>query len=203
MSPNQRSDETIAYYERHATAYVAGTLNVCMEMLYQPFLKWIPTKGHILDVGCGSGRDSREFKKWGYTVTAIDASPTLARLAGEIIGQPVGVMRIQELTYEEAFDGVWACASLLHVARTEMDEAIARLTQALRPAGVAYASFKLGEGELIQGGRLYNNYTEESLGELLHRHPRLEFLSVWRTEDRRPANGEQLWLNVLVQKVGR
>jgi hypothetical protein len=118
----------------------------------------------------------------------------------EIIGQPVRVLRFEEMSYEEEFDGIWACASLLHVPRSSIDDVLARLTRALRSRGVVYASFKVGEAEQVRGGRLFNDYSEESLEELFRRHPGLEFVRTWRTEDLRPPAGGQCWLNVLARK---
>jgi SAM-dependent methyltransferase len=117
MSTNPPSDQTVAYYDAHAVRYARYTLPACMGTLYDQFLALVPPGGHILDAGSGSGRASLEFKRRGYKVTAVDASRELARLASEVIGQAVGVLRFQELTFEEAFDGIWACASLLHVSR--------------------------------------------------------------------------------------
>ena len=201
MSTNRRSDETVAYYERLAPAFVEDTLNVHMEPLYGPFLRLIPEGGDILDAGCGSGRDAREFKRRGYKVTAIDASPAIARLAGEIIGQTVEVVRFEEMTYKEAFDAVWACASLLHVPAFSVDEVFGRLARAVRTGGVLYVSFKFGEGQEVKDGRLFCHHTEESLREVLRRHPCLELLRTWKTQDGRPERTGESWLNALLRKV--
>src|SRR5690348_11531546 len=112
MSASRPSDPTGEFYRQNARAYAAETLGVDMGTLYEPFLALLPAGGHILDAGCGSGRDAREFKRQGYHVTAIDASPELARLASETTGEPVRVLRFEEMMYEAEFDGVWACASL-------------------------------------------------------------------------------------------
>jgi SAM-dependent methyltransferase len=200
MSTPPPSDQTIAYYDRNAAVYAQQTLAIDMGPLYGPFLELVPAGGYILDAGCGSGRDTREFKRRGYKVTAIDASPELARLAGKVIGQTVRVVRLEELTYEDAFDGLWACASLLHVPRGAVDDVLARLTRALRVGGAWYMSFKVGDEESVRDGRLFNDHTEESLGQLLRGHPRLRLVRAWRTQDPRPGRSEQSWLNALVRR---
>lgn len=68
------SEKTSAYYNENAMEYAESTKNLEMEHLYDIYLKDFPVKGKILDVGCGSGRDSLNFKNKGYAVTAIDAS---------------------------------------------------------------------------------------------------------------------------------
>jgi SAM-dependent methyltransferase len=197
MNSPPPSDPTVAYYDRNAEAYCEGTLGVRMGALYEPFLALVPAGGHILDAGCGSGRDAREFLRRGYAVTAIDASAGLARVAVA----PVTVLRFEGMDWEGRFDGVWACASLLHVRRAEIDGVLGRFTKALRPAGVWYMSFKLGEAEEVREGRLFSDYTERSLRELVGRHPLLEFVRVWVTDDVRPGQSGQRWLNALVRKV--
>jgi SAM-dependent methyltransferase len=203
MSTSRRSDPTVDYYDLHAAAYAAGTKDVDMAPLYGPFLGLLPPGGHILDAGCGSGRDALAFKRRGYRVTAVDASAKMARLASAMVGQPVEVLRFQELSYPPTFDGVWACASLLHVPRAEIDEVLGGLGRALREGGAWYMSFKWGEREEVRRGRLFNDYTEASFGELLGRHPRLDPVRIWRAGDLRPERAGEVWLNVLVRKAAR
>ena len=95
MSPNQPSDPTVAFYDAHAGQYVRDTFGLVMAPLYEPFLALVPAGGHILDVGCGSGRDALAFLRRGFRVTAIDASGEMARLASERIGQAAQQKRRQ------------------------------------------------------------------------------------------------------------
>jgi SAM-dependent methyltransferase len=145
-------DPTLAYYEDQAEAFFAETVDVDMAPLYARFLARIPAGGHILDAGCGSGRDALAFRKLGYAVTAFEASPTLARLASNYCGLPVEVRRFQEIEWQDAFDGIWACASLLHVPPVELPEVLRRLGRALKTDGVLYVSFKYGSDERDHGG---------------------------------------------------
>lgn len=194
------SDPTTAYYDANAAQYARDTFGLDMAALYEPFLALVCPGGRILDAGCGSGRDALAFMRRGYRVRAIDASAEMARLAGELIGQPVGVQWFQELDDKDEFDGVWARASLLHVPRREMDGVFRRFLRALRPAGVWYMSFKFGDGEEARGGRLFTDSTEEGLRRTIERHPLLTLLRVWRTEDARPGARGTVWINALARK---
>jgi SAM-dependent methyltransferase len=196
MSTSPPSDPTVAYYDEHAEAYAERVLGVAMDALYEPFLALVPAGGHILDAGCGPGRDALVFLQRGYRVTAIDASAAMARLATTRLGQSVEVRRFQDLDYEQELDAIWACASLLHVPRRELDDVFRRCTRALRPGGTWYISFKLGEAEEVREGRWFTDLTEASLRALLDRHHLLEVLQVWRTQDRR----ELTWVNALVRR---
>jgi hypothetical protein len=71
-----------------------------------------------------------------------EASPTLARLASTHCGLPVEVRRFQAVDWENAVDGMWDCASPLHVPMAELPEVLWRLGRALKPDGVRYTLFK-------------------------------------------------------------
>jgi SAM-dependent methyltransferase len=156
-------DPTLAYHENQAETNFAETVAVDMAPLYARYLAYVPPGGHILDAGCGSGRDALAFRRLGYGVTAFEASSALAGLASEHCGLPVEVRRFQEVDWESRFDGIWACASLLHVSMAELPEVLHRLRRALKPDAVLYASFKYGAGEREDGGRRFTDLNEASL----------------------------------------
>jgi len=189
------------YYEHNAEAFFDATIDVDMTPLYQPFLSWLPFGGRILDAGCGSGRDLRAFANLGYRVTAFDASPALAALAGAYAGQPVHHLRFQDIDWRESFDGVWACASLLHLTAAELPDALGRLASALVPAGILYTSFKYGQGEREDQGRHFTDMDEDGLYTLLDRVGNLQPLDVWTSNDQRPGRKTQRWLNALLRRA--
>lgn len=188
------------YYERNATSFFDATVDVDMTPLYQRFLPLLPPAGRILDAGCGSGRDLRAFAKLGYRVTAFDASPALAALAETYAGQPVYRARFQDIAWRESFEGVWACASLLHISPAELPDVLRRLASALIPAGVLYASFKYGRGEREHHGRRYTDMDEDALYTLLARVSALQPLDVWTTADQRSGRETERWLNALLRR---
>jgi SAM-dependent methyltransferase len=173
-----------------------------MREVYAPFLAELPPQGRILDAGCGSGRDSLAFLKMGYSVVSMDASVEMVKAAETLTGQEVPLLRFDEITFSEEFDGIWACASLLHVARQDLSPVLGRLVRALRPGGVLYMSFKLGEAERLEEGRFFNDMTEASLEQLLETQPDLQVLKIWTSDDvRDERQGAPKWLNVLVRRI--
>jgi SAM-dependent methyltransferase len=193
---------TLAFYEKHAREYWESTVRRDLHQLYQPFLKQLLSGAHILDAGCGSGRDTKAFLERGYRVTAIDASPEMARLATAFTGQPCNILSFQQMEFREEFDGIWACASILHVPKCEMFDVMRRFIRALKVGGHLYISLKEGEGErLAEDGRFYNYYTEDSFREVLGNFPTLCEVSFWKTEETRPGKTVIPWLNYLLQKV--
>lgn len=74
---------TIQYYNQNAATFDADTTDVDMSALYSAFLPMLPNHAHIVDAGCGSGRDALVFAKLGFQVTAFDGSEALVKLAQE------------------------------------------------------------------------------------------------------------------------
>lgn len=206
MSTKPLSDytaATTAYYDTHAAEFCKDTASADMSELYAPFVREIPAGGRILDAGCGSGRDSLAFLKMGYQVVSIDASAEMVNATTNLTGQEARQLTFDALDFDSEFDGIWACASLLHVARRDLGSVLARLTKALKPTGVLYLSFKQGDIERVEDGRFFNDMNEAMLRTGLSGHPQLELLRVWITKDvRNDRTGRQQWLNAVVQRNG-
>jgi 2-polyprenyl-3-methyl-5-hydroxy-6-metoxy-1,4-benzoquinol methylase len=192
----------IDYYETHADEYCRSTVALNMSSVYARFLDKLAPGAHIMDAGCGSGRDTKAFLQRGYVVTAFDGSPQMARIASAYTGQKCRVLRFQEIQFPETFDGVWACASLLHVPKCEMEDVLRRLVAALKPGGFMYICFIEGEGESISAdGRLYNSYTADSLRALLQGTPTVREIMCWKSEDISSFTRRAPWLNFLLTKA--
>lgn len=187
------------FYEKNATEFFTATVDVDMSPLYQKFLPLVPAGGHILDAGCGSGRDAKHFQDCGFEVTAMDASHALCELASEHTGQQAHCLRFNEITWQDRYDAVWACASLLHVPREELLDAFQRLGAALKPGGAMYVSFKYGETDRELDGRHFTDMNEPRIQELLADQQTLKVIESFITHDRRPDRDES-WLNVLLTR---
>lgn len=192
---------TIKYYSRNATEFSNSTFNLDLAHIYERFLNYVPHGGRILDAGCGSGRDALAFKQMGYDVTAFDASGPMAEIASQTLGQQVQVLRFEDLSFDDAFDGIWACASLLHVNKADLPSVLTRLGNALHQSGVLYVSFKLGSTERIDtNGRYFLDLDQNSLQQALSACPSLSLLEDWITADCRPGRSEEYWLNAIIRK---
>jgi protein-L-isoaspartate O-methyltransferase/DNA-binding transcriptional regulator YiaG len=190
--------DTDAWYTANARAFIEATAHLDMSTLHGPFLSLLPPGAAILDVGCGSGRDSLAFLQQGFRVVPLEPCEALAAQAETLLRQPVGRQRVQELEETEAFDGIWACASLLHVPASETTEVLARLARALKPGGVLYTSYKLGQGER-EAERFFHDQNEDSLRALLE-GASLTVLNLWLTDDARGDHGQR-WVNALAGRA--
>jgi len=187
------------YYQQNAATFFADTVEVDMTPLYRRFLPLLADQAQILDAGCGSGRDASAFAKLGHLVTAFDASPAFIALAETHFGQPVHCLRFQDIAWQEQFDGIWACASLLHVPSVELPDVMGRLQAALKPGGILYASFKYGSREREHQGRRFTDQDETGLSALLDQVAGLALLESWGTGDLRPGRASERWLNTLLR----
>ena len=190
----------VNYYDVHAKEYAELTVNADMSRAYDWFLGYLPAGAGILDAGCGSGRDSLHFIKKGFDVTMLDASAGMCKCAETLTGRKALCMKFDEIDFANQFDGIWACASLLHVPEKELENILARFHRALRNGGVLYASWKYGEAERQDRARFYCDMTEEKLNNLLARVGLFDCLECWVADDSLPSGREQKWLNVVLRK---
>lgn len=119
------------------------------------FQELLPS-GSVLEIGSGSGRDASELAALGYRYVGTDVSPgflSLARAAlptFEFYEQSVYDLNFQG----ELFDGFWSAATLLHIPKLRIDEALQRIKTVVRPGGFGFISLKNGEGEALRSDSL-------------------------------------------------
>ena len=188
------------FYDINANSYFNTTVNADIKGLYEHFIKYVPDGAKILDLGCGSGRDTKAFLDMGYEVDAIDGSEELARLASEYTGIQVKCLNFNQLNESAVYDAVWACASLLHVTSQNLPNIMARIRRALKTSGVVYASFKHGDFEGVRDGRYYTDMTSERFAEVLNKTNGFSIVEEWYSDDVR-ADNNTVWYNVILRKV--
>ena len=188
---------TLRYYEKNAQAFIQDTVNKNMDLQYERFEHHLRTGAHILDAGCGSGRDTLYFKKNSYKVTAFDASEKMCRSASDLLGQEVLKLKFEDMAFENSFDAIWASASLLHISKKEMPSVLKKLALALKSGGALYASFKHEDKEFIKEDRFFNSYTKESFRALIETSS-FEIKEMYTLADTRPDKKGEWWLNVIL-----
>lgn len=191
---------TFRFYETNAKSLIEKSKLPNGSEWTQPFLSLLFPHAHILDAGCGAGYASQYFIQQGFRVTAFDASESLVRFSSELIKQPVYHLKYEDITFQNEFDGIWACASLLHVPRSHMPQVIHKLANALKNNGILYANFVYGEEQISRNGILFNDYTEDIFQAVLADEKDLDILKMWRSPDLPPARPDREWLHVLAKK---
>ena len=194
---------TLAYYEGAAEKFAEETGEAEFSCLQDSFAAMLPAGGRILDLGCGAGRDSRAFLKKGFLVTSVDGSRRLCRLAERRTGQAVFCTTFEAYEPLGRLDGIWACASLLHLVPEDIKKTVRRTAAHLKTGGIFYLSFKYGTFRGYRGERYFTDLTEKGLKEIFTGLTELTLIKTEVTEDVRPARAGELWLNGFFRKKGK
>lgn len=188
---------TDRFYEVHAVDYFSWTFGAQTQLILDRFLSHLPAKASILDAGCGSGRDLKYFLSRGHCALGIDASTALVQMAAEYSGAPCEVARIESISHEERFDGIWACASLLHLPREAFPPALRCLNRALKRGGTLFMAVQQGQGEaILPDGRLYVYYSEDDMRTSLEAAG-WAVDELWTTRNSAEAVHQPVWINVI------
>ncbi|BCN29649.1 class I SAM-dependent methyltransferase [Anaeromicropila herbilytica] len=193
--------DPIDYYSKNANMYYDATKDLSMEDQLEKFISLLPEGSSVLDLGCGSGRDSLYLIEKGFDVTALDGSKELCELAEIHIGQDVLNMKFEEMNFLNVFDGVWASASFVHLVPEKLEIILEKVISSLKIEGVLYISLKYGDFSGIRNGRYFQYYKMRVMKEILSKFENVELIESWKTNDIRSTREEVEWLNILVKKI--
>ena len=193
-------NKTLEYYNKNADNFAITTINVDFYETQNRFSTLLPEHGYILDFGCGSGRDTKYFLEQGFYVDATDGSEEMCHIASNYTGIQVRRLLFEELDENKKYDGIWACASILHLPKKQLREVLKNMYAALKSKGWIYTSFKYGEFEGERNGRYFTDFTTDTFKDFIHDMHGLKIEEQWITGDVRPGRGEEKWLNLLLQK---
>lgn len=200
MKTIKADSQTVEFYERSCDLYDAKTFNLVLSSQWSNFASRVKHGGRILDIGCGTGRDIKHFQNLGFIVDGLEPSKKMATLAkirthANIINGPV-----ENIDFIETYDGIWACASLLHVKKESFLEVIKITLKALKYDGVLYISLKEGEGQdRLEDGRLFSYFTKEEIYRAFELTPNAKIIKYWSTTDS-AGRDDVTWLNTIIKK---
>lgn len=198
---NSYRKDIINFYNREAERYKEERNEIKgFDEIYKPFIKYIKHNGKILDFGCGSGRDSLYFKNNGYKVIALDGSKAMCDITRQLCNIEVKEMFFEDFKEENTYDGIWACASLLHLPKDILINVLKNLALSLKENGYIYASFKYGDYEGIRNRRYFIDFTEESFKDIIKKIPDLEIIETYQTNGVLKSQIRKHWLNIVLKK---
>ena len=192
--------KTIEYYNENVSKFVNDTQDVVFCATQDLFLSYLNEGDSILDFGCGSGRDTKYFLSKGYKVDATDGSEEICKVASDYTGINVKCLLFNELDEIDKYDGIWACASILHLDRDDLIDVFNRIARALKDNGILYTSFKYSEFEGMRNGRYFTDFTIESFNEFQTNIPEFIIEKNWITSDARAGREDEKWLNLIMRK---
>ena len=203
MSNNDVVAKTIQTYEELAEDYYNSHFDINeIKDIADLFIQHL--KGQkILDIGCGPGRDAKYFSEQGLDVTGIDLTSNFVKMASKNVPNATFKhMDMRNLDFpENTFDGIWGCASFLHVPKKDAKNTLLGFKKILKPSGLIYLSVKQGDDEkFVEKGeykgrtKFFAFYSETEFKNLFEV---CDFNIVKVTKDDKKGN---LWLNVFATK---
>jgi ubiquinone/menaquinone biosynthesis C-methylase UbiE len=195
---------TSATYDRIAAGYAARWAGAePLAAVRARFAAWLGPAARVLDIGCGPGWDSTRLRELGLRVYGLDRSwGMLAEARQRSRMLVLGDMR--ELPVRDgAFDGLWVCASFLHIPKRDGPAVLRAFQRALRPRGLVYIGVKEGEGERwveqsVDGRRFFAFYQEAELDRLLAQQG-FSIREGWLADD--SIGRPERWINRLAERV--
>jgi SAM-dependent methyltransferase len=195
---DDRLEASIASYEASPATYAARYYSVDMGSYLDTFVDMLPRgTGPVLDAGCGPGRDCVALHRRGISVVGLDRSSGLLAYASARTTAPLVLADLRNVPFREsAFEGIWACASLVHLGTDGVADALTEFRRAMAPSGVLFTSVPYGIGEEWRsddaGGRRWFTYhTQSRMEELLRAHG---FDVVKSSTD--PGAAAGIWINL-------
>lgn len=173
------------------------------------FISFLPTGSHVLDVGCGSGKQAQQFIEAGYEVFGIDVSSRMIEICRRNIpAGAFGVLDMRDIdVLQEKFDGVYMQASLLHIPKKEVSKTFSNIISVLNQGGYLYVSVKQrrpdGPEEEIKMDndfgypfeRFFSYFTVEEVRDLFRKE---NLAVVWSKVEN---SGHSKWIQVIGQKA--
>ena len=207
MSSMKGFQDTIAWYNKHAKEFAKKAGSAVYDTMAE-FTGLLPKDGKILDVGCGSGRDTKIFDKEGFDATGLDYSTGLIEVAKKDYPECkflVGDMRALPFG-EQDFDGVWANASLVHFeTREDVVTSLREFNRVLKEQGVLYVSVKLQtdkktgleEDKRFPEPRFFQYFTQKEIHELFQE---AGFRIISSKIEQSRSRAEVKWIQVIGRK---
>lgn len=189
---------SIAYYDRNAETYAEDTRKIDMSRHHKVFESYLEKGNHILDLGCGSGRDSHHFMSRGYQVTSMDGSAEMVKQASSYLSRPVIHSTFEDYESNHIYDGIWASASLLHVSKENLADILSKYIDMLNINGVFFMSYKIYDEDFEYDGRRFTCFTLDSLTSLLSTFDNISVVNIRETDSVQTNN--MRWVSAIIRR---
>lgn len=185
-------NKTVKYYESNFKEYINKTKDVDMSDEYISFISNLKGE-NILDLGFASLRDSFYFRDIGFNVSCLDPVKSFCDIAIENNFTTYNSC-IEETNFSNEFNGIWACASLIHVEEENINKAIYKCYKALKSNGIMYCSFKINKDK---DERYFNNLSKEKLINLFQTN-KFNIIEINESNDK--LQRDNTWISFLMKK---
>jgi len=192
---------TIDYFNEKAQKCFDDAFTITERTNQDHFLSFLNSGASILDLGCGSGRDSRYFMDKGFDVTSADGSEGMCRLASQYLGTEVKLMEFNELDDVNQYDAIYASASIMHLEYEKLTELFPKMIRALKDGGIIFVSFKYGSEDGYLGKRYYTYMNEERFAQMMKQFDELKVIEQGIFGNEHPGQPDFRWLWAILKKA--
>jgi len=164
--------QTIDWYNQNASVWSdKHCFNNPNPPMFAPeftkFIQLVPS-GKILEIGAGSGLEAKQFiKNYGAeNYIGVDASSGLLKIAKKT--NPDGnfkLMNLYSLAFPDSyFDGLWICATIIHVPYERLSLALNEAYRVLKAHGYGFISIMEGNENMVNSrpGRYYSLWPKKA-----------------------------------------
>ncbi|MGB4069355.1 MAG: class I SAM-dependent methyltransferase [Nitrospira sp.] len=194
--------QTLQAYEKDAGLFLKqwGRKRYKRPALLVQWLKLLPERAVLLDLGCGAGQDSHHLATRGHHVIGLDRTMPLLQFAnGQFSSVPLILADIRALPIRtDSLDGVWAAASLIHLPKRAVQTVLTELRHLIKPRGFFAATITYGSNSRIKRtgwmpGRYFARWKKDELARALRR-------AGWTVLSLRVVSNQERkgrWINVI------
>lgn len=199
---NLKSREIVMkdYYSKYCNEYYNRTVSVDSALFLYEFSRMLKPDSHVLDIGCGSGRDLLWLKKLGFRPKGLERSEGLAVLAEKNSGCEVIIADYEHFDFSTIkVDGMLFSASLVHVPHPKIKQVLKNALSALKQDGCLYISVKEGEGtKQDAAGRIFFLWQDDGLRPVFN-DLNLEIAHYSRSES--VLKSDEVWLGYVLKQI--
>lgn len=162
--------ETRKTYDQFAHGIV-NSAKSAFHIAYLPkFIKVLQPGGFVVDLGCGSGRDARQFMDHGLAYLGVDYSLKTVELARQ--NAPYARFEHKDIRtlhfLPETVSAFWAPDVLYHFSKKDFEHFLKQAFDWLASEGQFFIIMKMGSGEGYikvpgSGGMYHAYYTKDEL----------------------------------------
>jgi 2-polyprenyl-3-methyl-5-hydroxy-6-metoxy-1,4-benzoquinol methylase len=191
---------SLKYYKENATSYKEKTISLNMMNVYKKVLPFIKENGTVLDVGAGSGRDTKYFTNNGYKVYAMDGCPEFIEECKKTIGERAVCSTYDDFQTDLSFDLIWSMAAFVHLDKNDLYKNIKKFSSLLNTNGIFYISLK-NSNEIFSDhkDRKFYVHTSEEIKNYLNKIKDLKLIDHFVTGDIMKRNNS--WNNFVIKKT--
>lgn len=155
---------------------------------------------HVIEIGCGDGRDAKEIIKRVAWYEGFDPSKGMLKIAKATLPE-ISFVLADALTYNypKQLDAIFAFASLLHVNKDDLTKVLKKCTKSLRLGGILYISLKEHNAyskELVKdnyGERMFYYYNVNLITQIAGN----SFTSIYTAHQK---IGHTAWFTIVLKK---